>query len=231
MIGLVHSQGQLLIWQLCWIAGVACATYYRTVNWLPKLLEHAGDLHESVLTVAMGWLSYSYRCVWQKPWQSGLSINHKRGWQFRRQAGLLYKRKKNSFRITDFDHGHPVCHLSQSLTFTGFNQLWPAGITDVRQCSLVVILNALNHRGLGWALNLRLSASLALAVLRMVLTHRSVPAGLIDHSDCNLQPTSGLPFAQLTDYHIRIRMSVPPILMTTPKRKAFTQPSKKRKPI
>ena len=72
---------------------------------------------------------------------------------------------------------------------------------------LAVILDAFSRRCIGWALEPSLEAELTLAALRMALATRSIPPGLVHHSDRGVQYASQAYTRLLTERGIRISMS------------------------
>jgi len=78
-------------------------------------------------------------------------------------------------------------NLAVDMVLTGVDQLWRSDITDIRLRDefvyLAVILDAFSRRLIGWALDRSMEDELMLKALRMALQHRSVPPGLVHHSD------------------------------------------------
>jgi transposase InsO family protein len=75
---------------------------------------------------------------------------------------------------------------------SGLDQLWVADITYVRLAEafayLAVVLDAHSRKVVGWALEARLQASLAVAALEMAIAaRRPKPGSLIHHSDRGVQ--------------------------------------------
>jgi len=84
------------------------------------------------------------------------------------------------------------------------NQLWVADITDIRLRTefiyLAVVLDAFSRRVIGWALGRTLEAELAMGALRMALSERIPPPGLVHHSDRGVQYAS-LQYTELLKQH------------------------------
>ena len=82
------------------------------------------------------------------------------------------------------------------MELTGIDQLWVADITYLRLAEeflyLAVVLDAFSRRVLGWALDERLDAGLAVAALRQAIEVRQPAAGLVHHSDRGVQYASRL---------------------------------------
>ena len=72
---------------------------------------------------------------------------------------------------------------------------------------LAVMLDAYSRRVIGWALDRTLEDELTLAALRMALSHRSLQAGLVHHSDRGSQYASNDYTDLLKAHQIDISMS------------------------
>lgn len=122
-------------------------------------------------------------------------MNHKRVLRLLREDNLLALRRKAFVSTTDSNHDRAVyANLVPELNITGINQLWVSDITYIRLARewvyLAVILDAWSRRCIGWALDRTLDASLALNALNSALTSRTVPKGLIHHSNRGVQYAS-----------------------------------------
>jgi len=99
-------------------------------------------------------------------------------------------------RTTDSDHDHPVApnHLAQRPAPTGPNQVWVSDLTYVWTAAgwlyVAVILDLWSRRVIGWSAGATLATATVLACLRMALTHRQPPRGLLHHSDRGVQYAS-----------------------------------------
>ena len=93
----------------------------------------------------------------------------------------------------------------------GINQLWIADITYIRLeeefIYLAVILDAHSRRVIGWSLDDTMAESLTVAALKMALSEREVPPGLVHHSDRGVQYAAGGYTQMLKDNGITISMS------------------------
>jgi len=100
-------------------------------------------------------------------------------------------------RTTDSRHAHPIApnHLATHPAPTGPNQIWVADLTYVATAAgwldVAVIMDLYSRRIIGWAAGLSLATATVLAALRMALTHRQVPVGLLYHTDRGVQYASG----------------------------------------
>lgn len=115
-----------------------------------------------------------------------------------RQAGLrgLCARRFVP-RTTDSRHAHPIApnHLATHPPPTGPNQIWVADLTYVPTATgwlyVAVIMDLYSRRIIGWAAGQSLATATVLAALRMALTHRQPPRGLLYHTDRGVQYASG----------------------------------------
>jgi transposase InsO family protein len=100
-------------------------------------------------------------------------------------------------RTTDSRHAHPIVpnHLATHAPPTGLNQIWVADLTYVPTADgwlyVAVIMDLYSRRIIGWAASASLTTSTVLAAMRMALTHRQPPRGLLYHSDRGVQYASG----------------------------------------
>ena len=129
-----------------------------------------------------------------------------------REDNLLALRCKSFVSTTDSNHDRAVyTNLVPGLSVRSVNQLWVADITYIRLARewvyLAVVLDAYSRRCIGWALERTLDASLTLNALHSALASRSVPEGLVHHSDRGVQYTSNAYVETLKKAGIQISMS------------------------
>jgi putative transposase len=172
---------------MCETLGLNRAGFYRQASRSGEPRSNE-PLEAELRAVAGRRRRYGYRRLTKELQAQGWKVNHKRVLALMRKQGLLCRRRPRSIRTTDSRHGwgsYP--NLIRGLKVTGLNQLWVADISylpvDHGFVYLAVILDAYSRRVIGWALQPSLEARLALAALRMALSRRGAPAGLIHHSD------------------------------------------------
>jgi putative transposase len=119
--------------------------------------------------------------------------------------------RRRRFAVTT-DSGHQLrvhLNLAAHLELTGIDQLWVADITYIRLAEqflyLAVVLDAYSRRVVGWALDQRLDAALAVGALRQAIDARQPAPGLVHHSDRGVQYASAAYAALLQE-----RASCPP---------------------
>jgi len=171
------------------------------------------NLRSQMQRIALRWPAYGYRRVHAELLRQGWTINHKRVLRLLRADNLLcVRRRKFMLGTTDSRHGWRVYpNLAAGMMLTSIDQLWVADITYIRLqwefVYLAVVLDAFSRRCLGWALQRSLESALALEALRMALTRRRPPPGLVHHSDRGVQYASRDYTTQLEQHGIRISMS------------------------
>ena len=190
-------QGPLSIDRMCALAEVSRASYYR--QWretTPREEELA--LRDVLQRLAVAHRHYGYRRLTVLVRRDGWAANHKRVLRLMRTDNLLCLRRRAFVpATTDSRHGWRVVpNLARGMALTGLDQLWVADITYLRLLEefafLAVILDAFSRRVIGWAVDVHLKATLALAALRMALAARRPPPGsLIHHSDRGVQYACG----------------------------------------
>jgi putative transposase len=206
-------QGESTIARMCALAGVSRAGYYR--NWAasaPRREETA--VRDMVQRVALAQKHYGYRRIAVELRRAGFAVNHKRVLRLMREDNLLCLRRRAFVpATTDSNHGWRVVpNLTHGIILTGIDQLWVADITYIRMLEefayLAVMLDAFSRRVIGWALEVHLQASLAIAALTMALAaRRPTPGSLIHHSDRGVQYACG-DYAFILEAHdIRPSMS------------------------
>jgi putative transposase len=178
---------------MCTLAQVSRAGYYR--HWqavAPRTAETA--LRDEVQRLALAQRHYGYRRIAVLLRRAGWQVNRKRVLRLMREDNLLCLRKAAFVpATTDSRHSWRIYpNLAWRLQPTGLNQLWVADITYIRLAEgfvyLAVVLDVFSRRVIGWAMEVHLKASLALAALEMALANRSITPGLlVHHSDRGVQ--------------------------------------------
>ncbi len=156
--------------------------------------------------------SYGYRPITAELHRRGLKVNHKRVLRLLREDNLLCLRQRAFVRTTDSNHSLTVYpNLARGLALSNINQLWVSDITYIRLrrefVYLAVVLDAYSRRCIGWALSRHIDTELALKALRLALANRTVPPGLVHHSDRGVQYAAADYVALLQAHQIQISMS------------------------
>lgn len=210
---MMQRQGELGIVQMCALAGVSRAGYYRHWQASEPRAEET-ELRDAVQRIALANRHYGHRRITAELQRSGWVVNKKRTLRIMRQDNLLCVPKRAFVSATtDSRHRWRIYpNLARHLTPMAVNQLWVADITYVRLAEefvyLAVILDAFSRRVIGWSLAAHLQASVALGALDMALGSREVtPGGLIHHSDRGVQYACGDYIARLEQAGIQPSMS------------------------
>ena len=163
-----RPQGELTVEQLCVLAGVSRAGYYR--HWAASSpCEEEAAVRDVVQRAALANRRYGYRRIAAQLRREGFVVNHKRVLRLMREANLLALRSKPFVPVTTNSRHEwrVVPNLARGLVPTALDQLWVADITYVRLreqfAFLAIVLDAFSRRVIGWALEEHLRASLAVA--------------------------------------------------------------------
>ena len=187
------SQGGLGISQMCALARVSRASYYR--HWhtsAPR--EEETCVRDAIQRIALKNRFYGYRRIAAELKRHGLVVNCKRVLRLMRKDNLLCLRKRAFVpATTQCRHGWRVVpNLAYRMQLTGIDQLWVADITYVRMreefAYLAIMLDAFSRRVIGWSLETHMLTSLVITALKMAIdTRQPQPGTLVHHSDRGLQ--------------------------------------------
>jgi putative transposase len=185
----------LTIRRMVELSAVSRASFYRSLA--PKAVGSDADmdLRDAIQRIALAWPCYGRPRLTAELRRQGWRVNPKRVYRLMREDNLLCVRRRKFLVTTDSAHGLRVySNLARTMGLTTINQLWIADITYIRLqlefVFLAVILDAFSRRNIGWALDRRLSAELTLTALRMAVSRRAIPPGLVHHSDQGVQYAS-----------------------------------------
>jgi transposase InsO family protein len=208
----VKTDTELSVAQMCTLSGFSRAGYYRSLAPPPKHSQEDLKLRDAMHKIALDWPAYGSRRMARELKKLGWKVNRKRMQRLMREDNLLCLAKRKFVVTTDSAHPLPVyTNLPPTMKVTGINQLWIADITYIRLeeefIYLAVILDAYSRRVIGWSLDDTMAESLTVAALKMALSEREVPAGLVHHSDRGVQYAAGGYTQLLKDNGITISMS------------------------
>ena len=206
-------QGGLTIRELCELAQVSRASYYR--SWIkkePKAEKIA--LRDAIQRLALKDRHCGYRRILRELKNEGWVVNHKRLLRLMRDDNLLSIRQRRFVVTTDSHHTWRVYpNLARYMILTDMNQLWVADITYIRLkvefIYLAVILDVYSRRVVGWSIKRRLESDIARDALEMALKQRRPAAGLVHHSDRGVQYAANEYVERLEARGIIISMSRP----------------------
>ena len=199
---------------LCETLGVSRSGYYawtkrRSVRAQAneRLLGQIQAIHaQSRATYGSPRVTHSLR-------RAGQKVGHNRVARLMRQAGLVGRqRRRYRVRTTDSRHDEPIApnRLGPAAP-TRANQVWVSDLTyvptDEGWLYLAGVLDRCTRSLVGWAMDSSLETSLPLRALRMALTRRRPPRGLIHHSDRGVQYASGAYREALAEHGVVASMS------------------------
>jgi putative transposase len=170
------------------------------------------DLRDAIQRIALQWPSYGRPRITAELRRQDWTVNPKLVYRLMREDNLLCVRKRKFVVTTDSNHTRRIYpNLAPNIILTATDQLWRADITYIRLRDefvfLAVILDAYSRRVIGWALDRTMEDELTLTALRMALARRTVPPGLVHHSDRGSQYASNDYTDLLKAHGIDISMS------------------------
>ena len=193
--------------------GLSRSTIFRHLHSsAASVSHHEVELRVQIQSIALEMRAYGYRPITKELQRRGVLVNHKRVLRLLRQDNLLCMRRQAFIHTTDSNHSLPVYpNLARGLVLSNINQLWVSDITYIRLrrefVYLAVILDAYSRRCIGWALSRHIDTQLTLKALRLALANRTVPPGLVHHSDRGVQYAAADYVALLQEHQIKISMS------------------------
>lgn len=203
-----------MVEQMCWLAGMSRAGYYRSLA-EQEPAEEDMQVRAAIQEIALAHQRrYGYRRITAELRRRGLPVNHKRVVRLMREDNLLAIRRRHYVITTDSQHELEVfLNLVKRMKLTDINQLWVADITYIRLSKefvyLAAILDAWSRRVIGWALDRSLAAHLTIRALERALVARQPQAGLVHHSDRGIQYASRDYVELLEKHHLIPSMSRP----------------------
>jgi len=198
--------------QICTLSNFSRAGYYRWLTPAPKQVQEDLKLRDAMHRIALDWPAYGSRRMTRELRKLGWKVNRKHLQRLMREDNLWCVARRKFVVTTDSAHPLPVYrNLPPSMEVTGINQLWIADITYIRLeeefIYLAVLLDAYSRRVIGWSLDDTMAESLTVAALKMALSEREVPLGLVHHSDRGVQYAASGYTQLLKDNGITISMS------------------------
>jgi len=207
-------QGSLGIEQMCQLAQVSRAGFYRSLQ-EQRPVEEEMEVRSAIQQIVLEHRRrYGYRRVSAELRRQGMLVNHKRVARIMREDDLLALQPKRFVVTTDSQHELEVyLNLANRMKLTGINQLWVADITYIRLKAefvyLAVILDGFSRKVVGWALDRTLASRLPRAALEQAIAKRQPAPGLVHHSDRGVQYASEEYVAMLEKRGMIPRMSRP----------------------
>jgi putative transposase len=155
----------LSIESMCRLGQVSRAGFYRHWREREPRAEEV-ELRAQIQQIALAHRrNYGYRRVTAELRDQGWNVNRKRIARLMAEDNLLCLRKRRFVPTTDSGH-------------------------DLRVYLNAVVLDAFSRKVVGWALDERIDAGLAIAALRQAIDARQPKPGLVHHSDRGVQYAS-----------------------------------------
>ena len=200
---------------LCRTLGVSPSGYYASQQRPPSARAAVDTVLRQRLRVEFAAAQHRYGSprLQHQLRAAGHAVGRNRIMRLMRLEGLQARPRRRFRRTTDSAHSYPVApnRLAGCFSTTHPNAVWVADLTYLDTAEgwlyLAVILDLYARRVVGWATSSTLATTLPLAALRMALTRRRPPAGLIHHSDRGVQYASEAYRAALTAHGLTSSMS------------------------
>ena len=207
----MQVQGGLNIAQMCQLAGVSRASYYRSEQSSDSKVEEMA-VRDRLQRFALKYRYYGYRPITKLLKREGWQINHKRVLRMMREDNLLSLRRRKFVSTTDSRHRNEVHpNLARRMKVTQIDELWVADITYVRLqrefVYLAIVLDVFSRRVVGWAVDQYLDSRLAQRALNQAIEARKPKPGLVHHSDRGWQYACRDYIALLQQFGIEPSMS------------------------
>jgi putative transposase len=199
------------ICEACQSVGVSRAGFYRDFT-AHEPRQADIELRDAIQRIVLENRCYGYRRVAAALRLEGRRENRKRVLRLMREDNLLALRKRRFVFTTDSQHSLAVYpNLAASLKPERVNQLWVADITYIRLREefvyLAVLVDAYSRRVVGWEVAQSLDTHLTLRALERAIAERSIPSGVVHHSDRGVQYCSHAYAARLQAGGFLISMS------------------------
>lgn len=170
-------------------------------NYDPKISraekeEMDADIRGKVEQIRVEFPTTGYRTLLHHLKRNGVSIGETRLRRILNESGLRIKRKKRFIKTTQSNHDCLVYpNLIPGMILDGINQVWAGDITYIRIGNgfvfLAVLLDLYSRKIIGWSISKKIDGKLTLDALKMAISRRKPPIGVIHHSDRGVQYLSG----------------------------------------
>ncbi|GAB3120485.1 transposase InsO family protein [Leifsonia psychrotolerans] len=148
--------------------------------------------------------TFGYRFISDELAEAGFIVSERRVWRLCSQQRLwsVFAKKKGKYRKA----GPPAHddHVKRNFTATAPNRLWLTDITEHKTSEgkvyLCAIKDVFSNRIVGYSIDSRMKARLAVDALQMAVTHRGNPPGVVVHSDRGSQFRSRKFLRKLTEH-------------------------------
>ncbi len=213
---LIRRHAQLFkVARMCAVLGVSRSGYYEWRD-RPESRRTTGDrqLLQSIRALHVeSREAYGGYKTWKVLQARGIACGRHRVARLRRQNGIEARRKRR-FRVAVEHHKLPPPapnRLQQRFTVRQRDRVWAGDLTFIAtrtgRLYLAVLLDLYSRRVIGWAMGDEHTQALSLVALRMALTQRRPPPGVLHHSDQGSQYVGSLYREQLDRHGLVASMS------------------------
>jgi len=210
-----HHAAQYSLTGMCRALSASRSGYYAWRHQEPSthqredlaLVAHVRRIH------AASHEAYGARKVWKTLVSEGIPCGRHRVARVRREQGIEARRRRR-FKVTHYARRHK--RTAPDLVRRNFhadrpNQCWVGDVTFIGTRAgwlyLAVLIDLCSRKVVGWALSDRNNEPLVSAALRMAITHRQPPPGLIHHTDRGVLYSSGNYRQLMTAHGLQASMS------------------------
>ncbi len=173
--------------------GLAMSTYYADPKVSRAEREAAeADIRDKIEQIRVEFPRTGYRTLLHYLKRQGVQIGERKLRRIISKFALQFQFPKRFVVTTNSNHNfeiHP--NLIEELSVDDINQVWTADITYVRIDNgfvyLAVIIDLFSRKVIGWQISKKIDRHLTIDALRMALSRRTPPKGVIHHSDRGVQ--------------------------------------------
>lgn len=173
--------------------GISPSTFYYKSK-KPRLEKDKADavIRDAIEKVQIDFPRSGYRTMRYYLKRAGFVVGETRLRRLMKEYDLQAKIKKKFIKTTDSRHNNEVYpNLLPEMGVRGLNQVWVTDMTYIRISNgfvfLAAILDVYSRKVIGWAISKSIDHQLTMDALKMAITRRSPPRGVIHHSDRGVQ--------------------------------------------
>lgn len=192
-------EGEFRVKRMCWVLEVQRSGYYAWRKRKPSTREQANQTLLGLIKAehAKSRKTYGSPRVHVVLRRQGVKCGHNRVARLMQMHGIVARKKRRYYPHTTQRQAGVIPapnRLNQDFSAAAPNQKWVSDFTYIETAQgwlyLAVVLDLFSRRVIGWAMSAKMDAQLVDTALRMALTGRRPPAGLLHHSDQGSQYTS-----------------------------------------
>jgi len=154
--------------------------------------EQDADIRGKIEQIRVKFPRAGYRPLLHHLKRNGVEIGETRLRRILGESGLFIRPKKRFIKTTQSDHDCLIYpNLIKGMTIDAVNQVWAGDITYIRINNgfvfLAVLLDLYSRKVIGWAISKKIDRHLTLDALKMAISRRKPPEGVIHHTDRGVQ--------------------------------------------